>query len=259
VTYRGAVVDLDGTVVRGGDLLAGAREGVEALRAHTESVLFLTNNPTLPASDHARRLRDLGVDAGTEDVLTSADATVAYLREHHADEPVFAIAESSIVDQLRAADLSLTDDPEAAGVVVAGYDREFHYRDLQAALDAMDDETAFVGTDPDRTIPTRDGLEPGSGAIVHAVAGVTDRDPDAVLGKPSETTARLAADRIGVPAADCLLVGDRLETDVAMGERAGMTTVLVRTGVDGDDEVADSEVRPDFVLDSLGDVASLLD
>jgi 4-nitrophenyl phosphatase len=259
VTYRGAVVDLDGTVLRGGELLPGAREGVAALREHAEAVLFLTNNPTLAASEHARRLRDLGIEAGAEDVLTSADATVAYLREHHAGEPVFAIAESSIVDQFRAADLPLTDDPEVADVVVAGYDREFHYRDLQAALDAMADETAFVGTDPDRTIPTSDGLEPGSGAIVRAVAGVTEREPDAVLGKPSATTARLAADRIGVPPEDCLLVGDRLETDVAMGDRAGMTTALVRTGVDGDEAVAASEVRPDFVLDALGDVGPLLD
>ena len=258
MTYRGAVVDLDGTVVRGGELLPGAREGLAALRERTESVLFLTNNPTLPASDHARRLRDLGVEADADDVLTSADATVAYLREHHDGEPTFPIAESSIVDQFRTADLRLTEDPEAAEVVVAGYDREFHYRDLQDALDAMGDDTAFVGTDPDRTIPTSRGLAPGSGAIVRAVAGVTEREPDAVLGKPSETTARLAADRIGVPPEDCVLVGDRLETDVAMGERAGMTTVLVRTGVDGDDEVADSDVQPDFVLDSLGDVARLL-
>jgi len=259
VTFRGAVVDLDGTVVRGGELLPGAREGVAALRERVESVLFLTNNPTLPASDHARRLRDLGIDASAEDVLTSADATVAYLREHHAEDPAFPIAESAIVDQLRKAGIELTDDPEAAGVVVAGYDRDFHYRDLQAALDAVDDETAFVGTDPDRTIPGSDGLEPGSGAIVRAVAGVTEREPDAVLGKPSETTATLAAERIGVPVGDCLLVGDRLETDVAMGERVGMTTVLVRTGVDGDDEVAASRVQPDHVLDSLGDVASILD
>jgi len=259
VTYRGAVVDLDGTVVRGGELLPGARAGVTALREHAESVLFLTNNPTLPASAHARRLRDLGVDASAEDVLTSADATVAYLQTNHADERVFPIAESSIVDQLRAADVPVTDDPESAGVVVAGYDREFHYRDLQAALDAMDDDTAFVGTDPDRTIPGGDGLEPGSGAIVRAVAGVTDRAPDAVLGKPSETTGRLAAERVGVPAEDCLLVGDRLATDVAMGDRVGMTTALVRTGVDGDDAVADGDVQPDHVLDSLGDVTRLLD
>lgn len=257
VTYRGAVVDLDGTVLRGGELLPGAREGVAALREHVESVLFVTNNPTLPASDHASRMRDLGIEARADDVLTSADATVAYLREHHADEPAFAIVESSIVDQFRDAALPLTDDPDAAGVVVAGYDRDFHYRDLQAALDAMDGDTAFVGTDPDRTIPGSDGLEPGSGAIVHAVAGVTEREPDAVLGKPSETTARLAADRIGVPAGECLLVGDRLETDVAMGERVGMTTVLVRTGVDGDEAVAASDVQPDHVLDSLGDIGTL--
>jgi len=259
VTYRGAVLDLDGTVLRGGDLLPGARAAVAALREHAESVLFLTNNPTRPASDHASRLRDLGIEASADDVLTSADATVAYLRDHHADEPAFAITESAIVDRLRAGGVPLTDDPEAAGVVVAGYDREFHFRDLQAALDAMDDDTAFVGTDLDRTIPGADGLEPGSGAIIHAVAGVTGREPDAVLGKPSETTARLAADRIGVPPEDCLLVGDRLETDVAMGERAGMTTVLVRTGVDGDDDVDASDRQPDFVLDSLGDVVELLD
>jgi 4-nitrophenyl phosphatase len=103
-------------------------------------------------------------------------------------------------------------------------------------------------------VPTEGGLKPGSGAIVRAVAGVAERDPDAVLGKPSATTARLLADRLGVPPGDCLLVGDRLDTDVAMGERVGMTTVLVRTGVDGDAALADSDVRPDYVVDSLGDV-----
>jgi len=256
---RGAVVDLDGTVVRGESLLPGAREAVAALRKRVDRVLFVTNNPTVPSREHATRLAELGVDARADDVLTSTDATVAYLSENHAGGPAFPIAESSIVDQLRDAGLPLTDDPEAASVVVAGYHREFHFRHLQAALDAFDEETAFVGTDRDRTIPTEDGPSPGSGAIIRAVAGVTDSEPDAVLGKPSSTTARLAAERIGVPAEDCVLVGDRLDTDVAMGERTGMTTVLVRTGVSSDADLADSDVEPDHVCDALSDVPALFD
>ncbi|MGB9966083.1 HAD-IIA family hydrolase [Halobacterium hubeiense] len=258
MNVRGAVVDLDGTVLRGETLLPGAADAVAALRERLERVLFLTNNPTVPPDEYAARLTELGIDAAADDVLTSTAATVAYLRERHDGAATFPIAESSIVDQLRAADVSLTDDPATAEVVVAGFDREFHYRDLQAALDALGDETAFVGTDRDRTIPGEDGPIPGSGAIIRAVAGVTGREPDAVLGKPSATTARLAADRLGVPSEDCVLVGDRLDTDVAMGERTGMTTVLVRTGVSGDADLADSDVRPDYVCDSLADVPDLL-
>lgn len=258
MSFRGAVVDLDGTVLHGGTLIPGSTAGLAALREHVDRVLFLTNNPTVPPGEYAARLRDLGVEATAEDVLTAAVATIDYLREHHDGETVFPVAETAIVDQLRGADVPVTDDPEAAEVVVAGYHHEFHYRDMQAALDALDDDVAFVGTDPDRTVPTEDGVVPGSGAIINAVAGVTGRDPDAVLGKPSETTARLAADRIGVPAGECLLVGDRLDTDIEMGERAGMTTALVRTGVSDDADVAASDVNPDHVLDSLANVADLL-
>lgn len=261
VTYRGVVLDLDGTVVRGDALLDGARDGVAALREHADAVLFLTNNPLRPASEHADRLRGFGVDATPEEVLTSADATVAYLRERHDGDRIFPIADDAIVAQLRDAALPVTGDPAAADVVVAGYDPGFDFGALQAALDAFaDGETALVGTDPDVTIPTGDGLEPGSGAIVRAVAGVAERDPDAVLGKPSATTARLAADRLGVPPEACLLVGDRLDTDVALGDAAGMTTALVRTGVDADTAVdGDAAVEPDHVLDSLGDVHELLE
>jgi 4-nitrophenyl phosphatase len=254
------VLDLDGTVLRGGDLLPGARGAVAELRERAGRVLFLTNNPTVPPDEYAARLRDHGIDAAADDVVTATTATVAYLREHHAGDSVFPIAESRITDQLADADVALTDDPEAAGVVVAGYDREFHYRDMQAALDAFaDGDTAFVGTDPDVTVPTSDGLKPGSGAVVRAVAGVAERDPDAVLGKPSETTARLLTDRLGVPPGDCVLVGDRLDTDIAMGAAVGMTTVLVETGVDDEADIADSDVAPDHVAAAVADVPALLE
>ncbi|WP_234403513.1 HAD hydrolase-like protein [Halarchaeum acidiphilum] len=106
--------------------------------------------------------------------------------------------------------------------------------------------------------PDADGPIPGSGAIVNAVAGVVERDPDAVLGKPSRETAELLLDRLGVPAEQCVLIGDNPETDIVMGERVGMTTVRVRTGIDGGRR-SENEERADHVVADLGAAAALLD
>ncbi|MFC7166141.1 HAD-IIA family hydrolase [Halospeciosus flavus] len=260
---RAAVVDLDGTVLSGDELIPGAAEALERIRESVEHVLFLTNNPTRPPEAYAEKLQDLGVLARPEEVITSCVATIDYLDAEHAGETVFPVAEESIVSQLRDAGVPLTDDATEADVVVAGYDREFHYHDMIAALRAFEhdggEDVAFVGTDPDRTVPAPNGPVPGSGAIIRAVAGVADREPDAILGKPSQETVDLAAERLGVPAEECVLVGDRLDTDVAMGEKAGMTTILVRTGVTDERELAESEFTPNHVVDDLAAVPDLLD
>ena len=259
MTYRGVVVDLDGTVLSGDALLDGAADALREIRDSGAGVLFLTNNPTRPPAEYARRLARLGVDARPDEVLTATSATIDYLREHHPDDAVFAVAEESVTSQLRDAGVTLVADARRADTVVVGYDREFSYSDMVAALRAFDaGADALVGTDPDITVPTPDGPVPGSGAIIDAVANVVERDPDAVLGKPSDVTARLALDRLDVPPAECVLVGDRLDTDIAMGERVGMTTVLVRTGVTDDEALAASTIQPDYVRDSLADARDLL-
>jgi 4-nitrophenyl phosphatase len=134
----------------------------------------------------------------------------------------------------------------------------FDYEDMNAALQAVDQGTTFLGTDPDRTFPQEDGVQPGSGAIIHSLAATVGKEPDAILGKPSEHALALATERLGVPAEECLIVGDRLGTDLAMGARAGMTTVLVLSGVTDRAAVAHSEVDPDFVVDGLGDIDDVL-
>jgi 4-nitrophenyl phosphatase len=254
---RGVVFDVDGTVLRGDDLLAGAREGLAAARDAGADRLFVSNNPTKAPDAYAARLRRAGVDAAADEVVTSGTTTAAYLRETHPGARVLVVGEDGLREQVAGAGATVVDDADA-DVVVASVDRGLTYDDLSAALWALQDGAAFVGTDPDRTIPT-DGRDlPGSGAVVGAVAAVADRDPDAVLGKPSATARRIVRERLDLPPADCLVVGDRLDTDVALGARAGMETALVTTGVHSRADAADADPAPDHVLDSLADLDDLL-
>ncbi|WP_335998512.1 HAD-IIA family hydrolase [Halorientalis halophila] len=261
MTYRGAVLDLDGTIYRGGERLPGAAETVAALRDRDVSVCCCSNNPTKSRSAYVERLAEMGVEVTEAEIVSAGTVTAEYLAEHHAADDVFLVGDDGLREQLEAAGLSLVADATDADVLVASWDRGFDYGSMIAGLRGLEDpSTVFLGTDPDRTVPTAGGKSvPGSGAIIGAVAATADRDPDRVLGKPSPETVDAVTAALGVPAEDCLLVGDRLDTDVAMGERAGMTTVLVLTGVTDREDVAASEVTPDYVVESIADVPDLLD
>jgi 4-nitrophenyl phosphatase len=256
---EGVVLDLDGTVYRGGDPLPGAVETVRTLRARGVELVFCSNNPTKTPAEYVDRLGEMGVDADEAEVLPASTVLRDYLRDHHADDSTYLVGAPSLATYLAAAGQRLVDDPSAASVFVASWDRTFDYDTMRAALDGIDAETTFPGSDPDRTIPAADGLEPGSGAVIDAVAGTVGRDPDRVLGKPSSEAADAALARLGVPAANCLVVGDRLDTDLAMGQAHGMDTALVTTGVATPADVADSDVDPDHVVDSIADVTRLVD
>jgi len=253
--YRGAVLDLDGTVYRGRDPIPGAPEAIERLRERGLTLLFLSNNPTKSREAYVERLGRMGIEVGAGEVLSAGTVTTRYLVENHAGDDLFVIGSPGLLEQFGEAGLTVTDDPETADALVASYDHEFGYDDMTDAYRAVGGGGAFVGSDPDVVIPAGDGrMVPGSGAIVNACAGVLERDPDHVLGKPSPETVEMAREAMGVPLEDCLVVGDRLNTDLAFGERAGMTTVLVRTGVTDERRLAESDVEPDYVLDSLADI-----
>ncbi|MEF8840920.1 MAG: HAD-IIA family hydrolase [Haloarculaceae archaeon] len=258
--YRGAVLDLDGTVYRGRDPIPGAPEAIERLRERGLALLFLSNNPTKSREAYVERLDRMGIEVEADEVLSAGTVTTRYLAEHHADDALFVVGSPGLLDQFEEAGLGVTGDPEAADALVASYDHGFGYDDMTDAYRAVGEGGAFVGSDPDVVIPAGNGrMVPGSGAIVNACAGVLEREPDHVLGKPSPETVEMAREAIGVPLEDCLVVGDRLNTDLAFGERAGMTTVLARTGVTDERRLAASEVEPDHVIDSLADVDTVLE
>ncbi|RDZ45712.1 HAD family hydrolase [Haloferax sp. Atlit-19N] len=256
--YRGVVFDVDGTVVRGDEAIPGALDGLAAVDAAGLDRLFVSNNPTKAPVAYEARLRRAGIDATADEVVTSGTTTTVYLADRHPGARTFCIGEAGFRDQLRDAGLELVragDDPE---VVVVAIDREFDYDDLRDANSALRSGAAFYGTDPDVIIPTADGDIPGSGAIINAVAGVAERDPDAILGKPSRVAQEYVLDKLGLPPEEVLIVGDRLDTDIAFGIDAGMGTALVRTGVTDDAVLAASEYEPDYVLDGLGDIGRIV-
>ena len=260
MTYDGALVDLDGTVYRGGTAIPGALEGIDTLREQGLDVLFCSNNASRSRETYVEHLGEFGIDATADAICSAGTVSTSYLREHHADDSVFLIGSAGLRDQFQDAGITLTDAPTETDVLVASWTDTFDYWDMRDALNAVDEETAFLGTNRDRTLPQDDGSAvPGSGAIIGAVAATVGRDPDAILGKPSEWMVEAALDRLGAPAEMCLVVGDRLDTDLAMGERTGMTTVLVLSGVSDREDVADSDVDPDYVIDSLGDIGTVLD
>jgi len=246
---RGIVADLDGTVYLGSEPIPGAADAVARLRDRGLDVLFVTNNPTRTPDEYVEKLADHGIRAECEEILSAGVATAEYL-----------VGSEGLRRLLREAGVELTDDPGAADVVVTSHDHEFDYEEMTEALWALEDAAAFYGSDPDLIYPGQGGRPyPGSGAITRAVAGVAEREPDQVLGKPSGPMIELISESIGHPPEECLVVGDGLETDVTTGERAGMTTVLVRSGRTTDADVDASDVTPDHVVDSLAAVVDLVD
>ncbi|PSP76313.1 HAD family hydrolase [Halobacteriales archaeon QS_3_64_16] len=259
MTYRGVVLDLDGTVYRGNEPVSGAREAIAALRERDISLLCFSNNPTLTPEAYADRLADLGIEVNPSEIASAASVTATYLAREHPDDRIFLVGSSGLRDQLEDAGLALTEKWAKTEVLVASYDRGFDYDRLTEALWALEGKTTFVGTDPDMTIPHSDGhLVPGSGAIIHAVAGVAGQEPDIVLGKPSSEARDAAIGALELDPQQCLVVGDRLDTDIALGAGCGMDTAVVLSGVTSEADLPEADPSPDHVLDSIADLESVL-
>jgi 4-nitrophenyl phosphatase len=257
--FSGVVLDVDGTLIRGSEPIPGAIEAVERIRSAGLPVAFVSNNPIRTREAYRDRLASHGFSLEASELITAGTVTADHLAREHGEDSLYVIGEDGLREQLREAGLSITEACDRADVLVASIDREFDYDELTRALWTLSDPgVRFVGTDPDRTIPTEDREVPGSGAIINAVAGVTGCEPDAIMGKPAPTAIEALERTLGIDADDCLVVGDRLDTDIAMGERAGMTTALVRTGVTDERTLAASGIAPDHVLESIVELGRLL-
>jgi NagD protein len=251
--HRGWLFDLDGTVYRGEVLVPGAAETIAALRADGRRVAFLSNKPLETRADYARKLTRLGVPAAAEDVINSSLVLARHLAMLDAGAPVFVIGEPPLIAELRAHGFEVRPDSRVRWVVIA-FDRTFDYAKLNTALQAVRQGARLIATNPDRTCPTEDGEIPDCAGMTAAVEAVTAARVEIVVGKPSPIILEVALARLGVPPANAVMVGDRIETDIVMGKRLGLATVLVLSGVTRGDDPRVAEIAPDLVLPSIRDL-----
>lgn len=250
--FDGYLFDLDGTLYLGDRALPGAVETVAALRRADRRIAFATNNPLYTAASYAAKLSGLGIATSPADVVTSVDALVLYLQLHHPKAAVMVVAEQLVASTLVSAGFAVTADPAGAEVVVVSFDRTFDYAKLNAAYRAVRlHGAALVATNPDPYCPTPDGGLPDCAAILAAVEACTGAQAEAVTGKPSTHLARAAIDRLGVAPAAIAMVGDRLLTDMAMAESAGMTGVLVLSGATTLADLASAKSTPTYVIERV--------
>ena len=248
--------DLDGTIYLGSDLLPGAKQLIENLRAAGAKTIFLSNNPTRDPDMYVRKLNGLGIPTKREEILNTVVTTVLWLKQNHPDAVVFPIAEQPLVNALLEAGIKISNDPTEIDIVIASYDRTFDYSKLQIAFDAIwQHKRAFlITTNPDRYCPFPGGRgEPDAAGIVAAIEATTGTKCVANMGKPDSTMIETALAEIGVAAERTLMVGDRLETDVRMAVNAGMKSALVLTGDSKlqDLDNTDRALWPTFVLQSI--------
>lgn len=251
--YRGWLLDLDGTIYLGERLIPGADAAVAAVRAAGRRVAFLSNKPLQTRAEYAAKLSRLGVPAAPDDVINSSLVLARHLRERDPGAPVFVIGEPPMLEEMRAHGFEVRPDEHVRWVVIA-FDRTFDYAKLNTALQAVKRGARLIATNPDRTCPVEGGEIPDCAGMIAAVEAVTDRRVETIVGKPSPIILEVALAALGVPAADAAIVGDRLETDIVMGRRLGLGTVLVLSGVTRADDPRIAVVAPDHVVGSVRDL-----
>jgi len=259
MSYQGVILDVDGTVVHGDEAIPGASEALQAIEQAGCQRVFISNNPTDPPAAYESRFEGAGLAVDREEVFTAGTVTIDYLTAEHADDQLYVIANPGFLDQLAETAIETTADPTAADALVASLDYEFDYEQLCETVVALQDGTPFIGTDPDILIPQSGPDVPGSGAIIHAIEGVAEREVDVICGKPSAYARRTVLEYLECPPEECLVVGDRLDTDITLGSDAGMSTAVVKTGITDDERLANSSISPDYVLDSIADIETVLD
>jgi 4-nitrophenyl phosphatase len=250
---RAFVFDMDGVIYRGHEVVPGAAEFIANLRQAAIPFVYLTNNSSTPPDKVAIRLTEMGIPATASEVLTSADVTAAEVSRAVTGRQALVVGEEGIRSALIRNGFALVEDHREADVVVVGIDRQTTYARLREAALAIRRGAPFFATNTDRTLPTEAGLVPGAGAIVGFLEIATDIRPT-VFGKPSPGIFRYALRALGTDPESTATIGDRSETDILGGQRAGVRTIAVLSGAGTTEDFAAMQPPPDWIFPSLAEL-----
>ncbi len=258
---KALILDMDGVLWRGNEPIDNLPEIFAIIAQKGLKLTLATNNSTRTIAQHNEKIARFGVSLPNEQVTSCSLAIAALMKEKHPKGgEVYIVGHEGIVEALSEAGFRIFRDeerPEKPVAVVAGLDREINYEKIAAAATFIRKGAIFYGTNPDKTFPSPSGLMPGAGTILAAIEAASGSAP-IIAGKPEPYLLQLAMRRMKTAPTETLMIGDRLETDVLGGLRAGCRTALVLSGVTQPEELAESEIQPDLVAENLRAVLGLI-
>lgn len=254
------IFDMDGTIYLGEQVFPFAIDFISKLRKAGKKILFFTNNASRSPETYVSRLEKMGFSPSRDEIMTSGDVTAEFLLRHRKGKTVYLLGTPDLENNFREKGICLIDgNEEKADIVVTSFDVTLTYEKLKNVCRYIMNGAEFLSTHPDFNCPTENGPIPDSGAISAFVTASTGKTPT-YFGKPYRETLVMISQSTGIKEEDMCIFGDRLYTDIALGKRHGVTSVLVMTGETTYDDLesASDEDKPDFVFPSLKEVRDLM-
>ncbi len=250
------LLDLDGTFFLGDHLIEGSARLLDVLQAQGKDFLFVTNNSSKHRRLYAEKLFQLGVSIPETRIFTSGEATAIFIENISPAARLYVVGTPALEDEFRSHGFTLTD--YAPDFAVLGFDTTLTYAKLWKLCDLVRSGLPYIATHPDFNCPTETGFMPDIGAMLAFVKASTGRAPDRVIGKPNRAIVEAVSQKLHLPIDAFAMVGDRLYTDIALGETSGITTILVFSGETNPEDLNSSPFQPTYAFKNLGYLADWL-
>jgi len=247
----GIMIDMDGTVYKGSEVIKGAPEFIERLKQKGIPFVFLTNNSASGRKHYLDKLKGMGFDVTIDNILTSATATFRYINKHHKNASVYPVGTPKFVEEAKEAGIRIvSDDPD---IVLLAFDTSITYEKINKAYNFIKDGAEFIATHPDDLCPTEDGYDVDIGPFIRLFESMTGTKAT-VIGKPNELMTEMAAENMNVLKEGMVMIGDRLYTDMKMAADNNIRSILVFSGETKEEDLENSDTKPTMTAGSVDEL-----
>ncbi len=248
---KGFICDMDGVIYHGNNILPGVKEFVEWLKAEDKKFLFLTNSSERSPKELRQKLLRMGLDVGEEHFYTSALATASFIKSQNPSATAYIVGEAGLINALYEAGITMNDvNPD---YVIIGETKNYNYASIEKAVRLIFKGAKLIGTNPDMTGPSENGIVPACKALVSPIE-LTTGSMAYYLGKPNPLMMKTGLKLLGVNIEDAIIVGDRMDTDIISGIESEIETALVLSGVTTPENIKQYPYRPKYILNGVGDI-----
>ncbi len=250
------LIDMDGTIYRENTLFEGVCCFLEQVKKQGGKYIFLSNNSSKSIDEYAVKLQKMGIDATYNDFYISSQATVEYLKSNFNGKKVYCQGTKSLVKVLKDSGIEVVEDVcDDIDVVLVGNDTELTFDKLRNTCELLCRTVAFIATNPDVVCPVGFGYVPDCGSICDMITNATGKKPY-YIGKPEPFMINAVMDKYSCSKDETVIIGDRLYTDIASGSNAGITTICVLTGDTTMEDIGISDLKPDYVVKDIKELAN---